>query len=879
MAKLPVLPQTPSAPPGDSHGHPARDDSDWSTLEGRAPTGLHATFSVDELEKQLLEQTGLLHTTLSNISQGILVFDAERRVILYNAQACHLLDLPPAFLATKPTLSILLQFQLQRGDFGPEAALVGQSAREYILGGGHLHPPRRFLRTTPAGRTLEVRTRMMSTGGMVRTIADITRYVQAQADRQHLERLSSEMQATAQVGAWDMDFANDTVTWTEGIYRILELSTTDYVPSLEAMRCFFPPQSLERIAIACDDTQLQPGSFDLELEMVTAKGNTIWVHMVGSTQWRFSLPMRRTAIVQDITERKRSEATWREDIARWKLALESTGDGMWDLDVRTGQEYFSPNLLRMYGFVEKDIDQSIHALDARTHPDDVPRMMRDRQAHLDGRTPVYRNEHRVRCKSGSWKWVLSRGMVISRDELGRPLRMIGTHTDITEHKAAEAQIWQQANFDTLTGLPNRRMLRSRLEQELKKCRRDGHKLTVAFVDLDHFKEVNDTLGHHHGDALLIQATQRILGCLREVDTVARMGGDEFTLLLTEIVDTRHIETILAKLLCTLGEAFLLDQQQVYVSASVGVTIYPDDATAIEDLFRNADQALYAAKDAGRNRFCYFTPELQHAAQRRVRLTNDLRAALAVEQFQVVYQPIVELATGHIHKAEALLRWEHPQRGSVSPGEFIPIAESSGLIVEIGEWVFQRALEQVCRWRQRLHPQFQVSVNKSPVQFEKVDLARSRWIDQIRQHGQEGNCLVVEITEGLLLSHSDEVIEQILALSDDGIQVSLDDFGTGYSSLAYLQKFDIDYIKIDQSFVRQLVGESTDLALCQAIIAMAHALNMQVIAEGVETAQQRDLLAAAGCDYGQGYLFSRPVRSEELEALVLRTNRGVTPMRV
>jgi EAL domain-containing protein (putative c-di-GMP-specific phosphodiesterase class I) len=300
---------------------------------------------------------------------------------------------------------------------------------------------------------------------------------------------------------------------------------------------------------------------------------------------------------------------------------------------------------------------------------------------------------------------------------------------------------------------------------------------------------------------------------------------------------------------------------------MGITLYPSDATAIEDLYKNADQALYVAKGEGRNRFSFFTPELQEAAQTRVRLAHDLRTALVDNQFRVFYQPIIELATGSIHKAEALIRWQHPKRGLVSPAAFIPIAESSGMIVDIGEWVFQQAAAQVQAWRKSLHPDFQVSVNRSPIQFRHADSGQAPWGMQLQAMGLPGDALVVEITEGLLLDATEVVGEQLLAMADAGIKVSLDDFGTGYSSLAYLQKFDIDFIKIDQSFVRHLSPESTDLALCKAIIVMAHALGLQVVAEGVETEQQRDLLREAGCDYAQGYLFARPIPAAECEALI------------
>ncbi len=654
---------------------------------------------------------------------------------------------------------------------------------------------------------------------------------------------------------------------SDGVRELFGVEPSDVIGNGNLLKSFWHPEDRASVEAGVAGSAAQGQPFSLQYRIVLGDGTVKWVQTTSSSISSDHRGNLRCGVVLDITHSKRAEEQLRQSEERWKLALESTGDGVWDWHIQSGMEYYSRRYKEMYGYSEDKVWQQSDQFEDIVHPDDKEQLLRDQQAHFEGRTPTYRNEHRVRCSDGSWKWILSRGMVISRDAQGKPVRMIGTHTDITEWKKSEALIWQQANYDPLTGLPNRRMLRDRLEQDIRKCKHDGLQLAILFIDLDHFKEVNDTLGHDSGDLLLIEAADRIRHCVRDSDTVARMGGDEFTVVLSELSGAERLERILQKILGALSAAFQLGDEQVFISASIGITMYPADATEVESLFKNADQALYVAKGAGRNRFSFFTSALQEAAQTRVRLANDLRAALAEQQFRVVYQPIIDLGTGDIRKAEALIRWQHPTRGLISPTEFIPIAESSGLIIDIGEWVFRQAADQVVQWRELHHPHFQISVNKSPVQFHSDGSTRKSWAQHLQSLGLPGGSIAVEITEGLLLDTSATVTQQLMEMRQTGVQVSLDDFGTGYSSLTYLQKFEIDYIKIDQSFVRNLVPSSTDLALCKAIIVMAHELGMKVIAEGVETAQQRDLLVAAGCDHGQGYLFARPMSARDFDVFM------------
>ncbi|OAI14457.1 MULTISPECIES: putative bifunctional diguanylate cyclase/phosphodiesterase [Methylomonas] len=442
---------------------------------------------------------------------------------------------------------------------------------------------------------------------------------------------------------------------------------------------------------------------------------------------------------------------------------------------------------------------------------------------------------------------------------------LGIFSDLSDKKRSDEIIWRQANYDALTGLPNRNRFYDRLEQAIKAALHNGGRLALLLIDLDHFKEVNDTVGHAYGDALLKAAGERLQACAGQNSVLARLGGDEFTLILPDIADNACVEQTAQTFLDTLAAPFVLDGAASYLSASIGIALFPDDAVGIDALLKYADQAMYAAKNQGRNAWRYFTPALQIAAEHRSRTSSDLREALVRDQFHLVYQPIVELATGRIRKAEALIRWQHPQRGFISPAEFIPLAEETRLIREIGGWVFERAVEQVAAWQAAYGADFQISVNKSPLQFKGDE----DWVGYLVGLGLSGHSIVVEITEGLLLDADEQVSNKLLAFRDAGIQVAIDDFGTGYSSLSYLKKFDIDYLKIDQSFVRNLAPDSSDLVLCEAIVTMAHRLGMQVIAEGVETREQRDLLSAAGCDFAQGYWFAKPLSVADFETMLAK----------
>lgn len=576
-------------------------------------------------------------------------------------------------------------------------------------------------------------------------------------------------------------------------------------------------------------------------------------------------PVGVTSLVEDVTDQKRAQAELGFKNTLLTTQQEASADGILSVDADGWVISRNQRFIDLWG---------IPAEVAETGSDEallgaVLDKLVDPQQFLDRVQQLYASQREISTEEIS----LRDGRVFERHSApmfsadDRYYGRVWMFRDITSRKQSEDLIWNQANFDALTGLANRSMLRDHLEHEMLNAKRTGSKVALLYLDLDQFKDINDTLGHSVGDVLLKEAGHRLTACVREVDTVARLGGDEFTIVIGGLDEASRVEHVAIHILQRLSEPFKLADEVAYVSASIGITLYPDDASTVDEMLKNGDQAMYAAKKKGRNNFQYFTASMQLQAVNRAQLIKDLRGALQGGQFQLWYQPIVEFSTGRVRKAEALLRWNHPSRGLVGPATFIPLAEETRIIIDMGEWVFREAARQCADWRKAYHPDFQISVNTSPVQYRSDSFDVSDWIRHLEELELSGTAVVVEITEGLLMDTDDKVIDKLLRFRDAGIQVSLDDFGTGYSSLSYLKKFDIDYLKIDQSFVRNLKADSDDMALCEAIIVMAHKLGLKVVGEGIETQSQRDLLVAAGCDYGQGFYFARPLPAAGLDELL------------
>ncbi len=480
------------------------------------------------------------------------------------------------------------------------------------------------------------------------------------------------------------------------------------------------------------------------------------------------------------------------------------------------------------------------------------------QLRLEG---TWRGEIWDRRKNGEIypKWL---DISTVHDEHGRLTNYIALFSDITERKATEAQLEFMAYHDPLTKLPNRILLRDRFEQAMSLAQRGEVLVALLFLDLDQFKAVNDSLGHEVGDQLLLAVAERISRCVRDTDTVSRLGGDEFVILLNDLREAGDATLVAQKILDHLDAPFTIGHHALNTSFSIGITLYPDDGTDFDTLMKLADTAMYYAKDAGRNTYRFYTEQMNVNAMERLQWLNSLHQALDRNEFMLHYQPQFELATGNIIGVEALIRWNSPELGMISPSKFIPVAEDSGLIVPIGRWVLQEACRQNRAWQDAGHPPLTVSVNMSALQFRRGNVVETV-TSILKATGLAPQWLELELTESILIHDIEQVLEIVRQLKAIGVKLAIDDFGTGYSSLAYLKRFAVDKLKIDQSFIRNLSVDTEDAAIVRSIIQLGHGLNLQIIAEGVESRDQVRYLQNEGCDQVQGYLYAHPLASAEV----------------
>jgi diguanylate cyclase (GGDEF)-like protein/PAS domain S-box-containing protein len=573
-------------------------------------------------------------------------------------------------------------------------------------------------------------------------------------------------------------------------------------------------------------------------------------------------------IVRDISARKLAEEDLRESEERYALAAKAANDGLWDWDLIHNAVYYSPRWKEMLGSADGEISNSTHEWFSRVHPEDLADFNASIGKHIQGETPHFESEHRMLHRDGSYRWMLTRGLAM-RDNEGKAYRMAGSQTDITERKRASEQLVYDAFHDGLTRLPNRALFTDRLERALERAkRREDYTLAVLFLDLDRFKVVNDSLGHLTGDQLLIGVARRLETTLRQVDTVARLGGDEFVVLLEDIADVGHATATAERIQELLQEPFRLDDNEVFTTASIGIAVSRAGQERAQDILRDADIAMYRAKSMGKARYALYDETMHGRAVELLQLETDLRRSVDREEFVLHYQPIVSLLSGEIVGFEALIRWMHPERGLTYPGAFVTLAEETGLGIALGEWVLRQACRQLHEWKAALPAErdLWVSVNLSSRQLLQPGLVKL--VEScLRESGARASDLHLEVTESIIMDEPEAATSVLVALRGLGVGLPIDDFGTGYSSLAHLHRFPITSLKIDRSFVNRVAAGGEDEVIVRTIVSLAHNLGMDVIAEGVETNEQLERLTALGCEFGQGFYFSRPVPAHEASQLL------------
>ncbi|MFL5454018.1 MAG: EAL domain-containing protein [Myxococcales bacterium] len=580
----------------------------------------------------------------------------------------------------------------------------------------------------------------------------------------------------------------------------------------------------------------------------------------------------------DVTERRRTERALRDSEERYALAARGANDGLWDWDLVANRVYLSPRWKAMLGLGEGDIGGNPEGWLGRVHPDDHARLTADIAAHVEGRSAHLESEIRIRHADGTWRTMLVRGAAV-RDASGKATRMAGSQTDITDRKRAEEKLLHDALHDGLTGLPNRALFMDRVGQAMAfQARRSDYRFAVLMLDVDRFKTVNESLGHAMGDRLLASVAKRVWRCVRPGDTVARLSGDEFAVLLEDYAVAEEPRRVADRIIAEMAAPHDLGGTEVFTSASVGVAVGRPELGKPEDLLRDADVALYRAKDLGRSRYVVYHPSMRTRAREQLQFETDLRRALGRNELRVVFQPIVSLTTGLPTGCEALVEWQHPGRGRIPPSDFIPMAEETGLILPIGNWVLRESCKQVKAWAGRCEagPTPTVSVNLSARQLlhaELVDQVRAAISDAGIVPGQ----LRLEVTESVIMENAGPASLLLTQLKALGVHLLIDDFGTGYSSLSYLHNFRFDTLKIDRSFVSRIDTAQKNVEIVRTILSLSRALGMTAVAEGVETEGQVAQLQMLKCDSAQGFYFSRGLEGQAFAAMLSECKKWNLPL--
>jgi diguanylate cyclase (GGDEF)-like protein/PAS domain S-box-containing protein len=675
-------------------------------------------------------------------------------------------------------------------------------------------------------------------------------------------RLQLALEA-GEMGIFDWNLETGVVTWSAQNAKLFGLRLEQFDSTYAGFARCVHREDLPGLEQAVADARQTRGLYKHKFRVIWPDGSLHWV----SGKGRFSYStigraVRMTGVVMDISDAMQTIRDLNEQTARLQAIFNTDPQCIKLLDSKGIIREMNQCGLDLLGVSDS------HAVIGKSLLDFIlpqyhESVMVFLQSVLQGNPSALVFE--VFCADGGHRWMESHATLFDSPTHGKNL-ILSVTLDITERKQAEQQLSFLAQHDALTGLPNRLLFTDRLQQTMIEAERHQRLAGVAFLDLDSFKNINDSLGHDIGDVALVAVAARLGEALRPGDTVARLGGDEFAIVLSDIARMEDTPMIAQRILEIFTEPFHVDGREIFISASLGITLYPIDGNDAETLLRNADTAMYRAKVHGRSTCQFYTAEMTQRANDDMALEGALRHAIARHELMLHYQPIVDLNTGHILGVEALMRWQHPQLGLISPTRFIPLAEESGLIVPLGNWALRQACEQTRVWRNAGFNDLYVAVNLSSRQFREPDLAQN--IAQVlAETGVEGIHLVLELTESILLSNIENTTNMMQELDAMGVRFAVDDFGTGYSSLSYLKRFPIDVLKIDQSFVRDITTDPDDAAIVRAIITLAHSLDMRVVAEGVETREQLNFLRANQCDAMQGYYFSTPLPADQITEII------------
>ena len=632
------------------------------------------------------------------------------------------------------------------------------------------------------------------------------------------------------------------------------------------------PDDAPRLRALFDGTSSAPMTTKA-IELRCRRADDTWCTLECMCSFLFGDEGVRQVIInaRDVTDRKRSEEQLRRSEERYALAARGANDGLWDWNLESDELYLSPRWKAMLGFGEDELEARPGAWFSLVHQEDVNALRATIDEHLRGGTDHFECEHRVADRRGTYRWMLCRGMAV-RDADGRPTRIAGSQTDVTNRKRAEEKLRRAADYDALTGLPNRAFFSDRLSAAVERSQADAsHVIALLFLDVDRFKVVNDSLGHGAGDELLVGIARRLETLLRGSDTVsrvapgsadapseliARLGGDEFTVLVTGLRAPEDAEIVAQRIRAAIARPFSIAGREVFTSVSIGIATSGGAPRSPDDFMRDADTAMYQAKVRGRANIEMFEDGMHSRAFERFQLESDLQRAIERKELYLDYQPVVSLAADRIVGFEALIRWRHPSRGVVGPGQFIPLAEETGLIVQIGAWVMQEAWRQAQEWAEAGFSDLRMATNCSARQLQDT-----RFVGDVREalerSGISAARVELELTESMLIGN-DEVGKQIREVQGLGVDLSLDDFGVGYSALSYLRRFCFGALKVNRDFVKDMAEDRQSQLLANGIIGLARGLDIRVVAEGVETREQLALLEEMGCDQIQGFLFSRPV---------------------